>query len=720
MIGAGSRRLAVPRVVVAAALALTVGLGTACPSDRSGPDATPARPDASAPASPTEAGNLPVDGDQLARYPPLTGFRVRALLLPRTLSAALAGGTVDEQGRGGLELDLSAVTELVDGSKLDPRQIWGTVWCGPYPFEAAEARYGYGRLRRRARVVDGRATLDVARLLHPGTNSEGWTDQVQLIVRAELFEARAGADRAIGIYETVVWLKRRPGAAGAAARFERVPALSEAPRVGLVSSDDPSRVRITARTDTPATVTLVVDGTPRVTSKSRTVHRMELGELEPATEYRYRVDVGGLSSPERRFVTAQKAGEGELLFAIGGDSREGLGGGLNAYLGVNRLALERLLGVAYREGAQLLLVGGDLVDGYTDVPADFEAQLAGWRHATSGYAAERWIVPVMGNHEALLRSFVPQGEGAPKAKFGGVHVDRWPYATESAEAVFAEAFDNPMNGPEPSDPRRPPYKGNVFSFQRGPVRFIGFNNNYWYSSHADAVGGSPEGYLFPDQLAWIEAELRAAEADATVRHVFMYAQEPVFPCGGHVSDAMWYGGRDSVRAHTWRDGRLVPEPAGMIAVRNQLVAMVGAASKVRAVIASDEHAYCRLRIDNATPIGVPADDRDGDGRIEWDGPDGAPGADGGAGTEPASPLETLKRPIWFLTSGGLGAPYYSEQPTPWTNYWQGQQDGAGGAGSAFRYSSQEHILLVACDQARCSVRAVNPVGEVFDSLGDLR
>ena len=63
---------------------------------------------------------------------------------------------------------------------------------------------------------------------------------------------------------------------------------------------------------------------------------------------------------------------------------------------------------------------------------------------------------------------------------------------------------------------------------------IVFNNNYWMSNQPMLYGGSPEGYLMEDQLSWIGAELEKAEADPSVRYVFLMAQEPVFPNGGHL------------------------------------------------------------------------------------------------------------------------------------------------------------------------------------------
>jgi len=95
----------------------------------------------------------------------------------------------------------------------------------------------------------------------------------------------------------------------------------------------------------------------------------------------------------------------------------------------------------------------------------------------------RPVYPAMGNHESLLRIY---DDGSNY----GIELDRWPYNTDSAEAIFAENFVNPNNGPTPEDPRRPPYSENVFSFTYGDVMIIAFNNNYWFSSNPSEFGGS--------------------------------------------------------------------------------------------------------------------------------------------------------------------------------------------------------------------------------------
>ena len=163
-------------------------------------------------------------------------------------------------------------------------------------------------------------------------------------------------------------------------------------------------------------------------------------------------------------------------------------------MGVNYVTLERLCSIAYSKGAQFLAVGGDLVSGYTAVPSDFDLQLHAWKQATLGFWNERPVYAAMGNHEALMRVFKDGSQY-------GAEVDRWPYSTESAEAAFARWFNHPLNGPEVSDPRRPTYKENVYSFQYGCVKMIVFNNNYWMSNQPMLYGGSPEGYLMEDQLS---------------------------------------------------------------------------------------------------------------------------------------------------------------------------------------------------------------------------
>ncbi len=641
------------------------------------------------PTAPTGASadprDLPVDVAALRSGEESRAWKIRNLVPLDQLHSSIGGHPE------GLRVDLSNLGELNDGSTVEPEKIAGTAWFGPYPFESAEVSFTYRRFREDVPVTAGRALLPVGELFIPKLNSEGWTDCGTVAVRLKLHELRHQADRPLGTYDTFASFCRTEDG------FERLPTVVEGPLLHRVTSDDPSRVVVSFVTDRPASAVVEVEsvGTFRSTADRR--HHVELAGLEADRAYRYRLGADEWKSRWYPLETAPAAGRTPVRFAYVSDSREGPGGGMQSYMGVNHVTLQRLAALASLEKARFLLVGGDLVNGYTLSVEDFRGQLYAWKQALAGYWNRFPVYPVMGNHEALLRRFVMEDGRAWFA-------DRWPYATDSAEAVFAEAFVNPTNAPQPDDPRRPTYSENVYSFRYGPMFLIAFNNNYWRSRPASEFGGSPEGFIFDDQMRWIEEQLTIAEEDPSVRYVLLFAQEPVFPLGGHVDDAMWYDGNNTVRAHTYTDGQLVPADHGVIEVRNRLVRAVARSSKVAAVLAGDEHAYCRVRIDRSVPIGDPTeDDLDGDGRIAW------------RDDEPAGPLEELERPVWYITCGGGGAPYYAEEHSPWAAYWQGRDDES----QHLLYSSQESLVFFEATEEGLGLRAVNLFGETIDTIENL-
>ena len=634
---------------------------------------------------------LPIDHYTLHSHRSLSNqdlprpWRILNLFTRRQLWEAVRGG-----GEG-LVLDLGQVRELADGGSLDPKELYGTAWLGPYPFEAAESRYPYRRFRLSAPIADGRALLPVGMLCQPGLNSEGWRDRGVVAVRLHLRQARPGADRDLGVYDTMVAFKRTP------AGYAVLPWLVEGPLVNQVASEDPGRVVITFITSRPVEAAVrLADGSLHA-SPSGQEHQVVLKDLKPDQEHAYQVLVGGLAGPKHHFRTAPAMGQGPVTFGFLGDSRAAPGGGDRAHMGINLDTLSRLSALAKARQCRFLAVGGDMVNGYSMSPEDLAGQLHAFKQALAGFWASAPVYPVMGNHEAVLR-FYDFGLKTP------VRVDQWPYALRSAEAVFAAAFSNPANGPLPSNPRRPDYLENVYSYQYGPLKMIALNNNYWAASHAHRTGGSPQGYMLPDQLEWLERELAMAERDPSVRYVMVYAQEPLFPCGGHVGDAMWHGGDNRVRAWEYSSQGLRPLGEGMLQVRNRLVRAFAASAKVVAVLASDEHAYHRLLIDKTVPVGDPdRDDANHDGRIDWQG------------AESASPLPGLPRPVWYLTSGGAGAPYYSEQPAPWSRHWQLSKN----PGQGYRFSSQENLLLFEVTDSGVALTVLNPHGEVIDQVANL-
>jgi hypothetical protein len=366
-------------------------------------------------------------------------------------------------------------------------------------------------------------------------------------------------------------------------------------------------------------------------------------------------------------------------------------------MGVNMADASALAALAFRKGARFLIAGGDFIDGYSTSPEDLRTQFWAAKQALAGFWRERQVFPVIGNHDASIEAFAKPGPW-PAA------LDRRPYATDSTEAVFSDVFPVADNGPVPSDPGRPAYRGTVYSTRQGAVRLIVFNDNYWISDEPKTLGGAPVGYMFPDQLSWIESELRAADADPRTKAVILAGHCPALPSAGHVKEAMFHDGDNNPRAYVWRDGTLRGERTGMLEARNRLLRAAASSPKVAAVLGSDEHAYHRVRLDGSVPVGDPArDDVNGDGRIDW------------KGREPASPLSELKNPVWYVTSGGGGAPYYSEQPSPWSNYWKARKNPAEG----YRFSSQQNILVFNWDGAALAMTALNPQGEVIDEIPDL-
>ena len=98
--------------------------------------------------------------------------------------------------------------------------------------------------------------------------------------------------------------------------------------------------------------------------------------------------------------------EGDIVrFAFAGDSRQGVGGGAKAFMGVDALILERELHEAWNKGAAFWIQGGDLVNGYTTEVDDFRAQFRAFKWAASSFLHERPIYAGVGNHDAAIRSF---------------------------------------------------------------------------------------------------------------------------------------------------------------------------------------------------------------------------------------------------------------------------------------------------------------------------
>ena len=573
--------------------------------------------------------------------------------------------------------------------------IQGKIHTGPYPFEAGESDYDYPRYRRTEALVNGAGLLRMDKFIDEDKyNANEWPAGQGANPPSMMIGYRLEVD-GDGYYDSVLAITRDGGNV-----FGKNLSIVEGPFLTMATSDDPTKATIAFELDealVSGTAKVQVDGIGDFTSSDTgKKHEVEVTGLTPSREYQYRVVVEDspleVHTAYYKFRAAPaKDTRKPVRFGFISDSREGVGGGERVYTGHNKHQLDQLVKHAYRKGADLFIFGGDLVNGYTSEIDDFRLQLKGWKQTFAGFWRGRPVYPAMGNHETLLNVYDDGGTY-------GISLDKWPYATDSAEAVFADEFYNPVNGPVPSNPDRPTYNENVYKFQQGPVLFIAFNNNYWWTtnSQCENYGGSPEGYMLDDQLAWIENVLVDAEDDEAIKYIILYAQEPVFPAGGHVKDAMWYNGNNNVKAYVNNGGTVEPAGPGIVDTRNHFWETVSGSSKVAAVLTGDEHAYHRIRIDSAMPVGmpdVPSDDSDGDGIVCEAG-------------ETCSPNPAFTYPTWQVTAGTGGAPYYALQDMPWRD-------------NVVAFSSQTGYCMFEAKRNRISMTVYTITGQKIDYVRDL-
>ncbi len=589
---------------------------------------------------------------------PAHWIQIRNLIAEDVLRKALIDGK-----KGGVEIRFSDTIPLLDGGSAEGSKIYGEARFGPYPFLGRGAGYKAKCFRRIADINKGRGFIKIDRLFREDLNSERWRDRGSVVIRFILFEERGGKDLSLGSYDIIYpFLRDKKGV------FHSIAGVTSGPIVEEADSRRQGRLVISFDTNKLAVGRVEFKGWKSFSFKfSAKHHRVVVNGLLPGIKYFYRIVLNsGFSTPFFEVFAPPLKGD-DVVFAFAGDSREGLGGGGESVMGVNASSLSQVLDMARKKGATLLAFGGDLVDGYTTSAADLKEQLLVWKREAADFWGSFPVYTAMGNHEVVLRVFESGG-----------HIpflmDRWPYNSQSSEFVFASVFNQPGKILKPADTRRPSYRDTVFTVVYGSVELIFFNNNYWFSLAPERFGGSPEGYIFDEQLDWIKARLDEAEADPFVRHVFLVAQEPLFPNGGHVKDTMWYRGDNRVRAYTFKDGKLAPEKKGIIDVRNELLTVAASHSKFRAFLTSDEHCYHRTLITQEVPIGVPAvDDKDGDGVVC-------------AGGDTCSPLH-IPRPVWHVTSGGAGAPYYVEERTPWNRYWKSK------GGDFYRFIPSGNVVV---------------------------
>jgi hypothetical protein len=594
--------------------------------------------------------------------------KLEQLLPCRTLLADSSGG--------GLLLDLG-------DSTLSGRVYWGQAF-----FDMPTADYAETEFARQSEVRNGRARIELQAFFDPGNvvNANRWVDRGVVGYRLDLLQTRMARTVHAGVFDSHVYFQKRGNV------FAPIVSITEGPSVALIESSHPEWIVISFETDLPSTGRIEVEGIglfadPMVVRR----HEIRVERLKANKAYTYRVlaNAGAdtASTPWLVFRSAPRKGQGDIVFAYAGDARQSTGGYDYAYQGINRRVMGRLTSQAFRQGASFLLFGGDMVGGYTNSASSMRQQLKAFKQTIMGFTHSRPLYTSVGNHESLLHSFDDKSAR-------GIGMDKWPYDSASTESMIGKEFVLPLNAPEPYK-GMPPYSETVYAFQYGNLYFIVLNSVYWWTSHnrIPELGGSPEGYILPNQLTWLEGQLRKADADPTVRHILVMSHEPPFPAGGHVKDAMWHGGDNRVRAYRRVAGdSIVAFPMGIVEVRNRMWEMVSATRKVAAVLSSDEHNYHRFLISSQTPVGdMTRDDLNRNGILD----------DGVLSPEPA-----FRTPTWFIISGGAGAPYYTDQPSPWQE-------------SVRCFTPQHHVVMFRSTARGLSLEVFGLNGQLLDRVDDL-
>ncbi|KPA17627.1 phosphohydrolase [Candidatus Magnetomorum sp. HK-1] len=544
---------------------------------------------------------------------------------------------------------------------LNDPDIWGKIYTGPYPFEAGDSYYDFPVYRIDSDINDGQGNLNIASFFTSKYDSNSWiyggrsTATPTIAYRLELYSDK----KILGMADSFVSFKKKSDGI-----FEKLPTIIEGPFVTSLNSDNPTAMEIVWRTDELCTSKVIFGNNEFRDDAYNDLHVVPIDNLDPRTDYEYYVtsvaqDGRTVVSNTYKVRTAPFKGKGDIKFVYTSDSYKAPGGGEHNYLGCNMDILRDIAANAYRDGAEYMIFGGDLVEGMSAEKEDIIIQYRAWKQIMSGFWHTRPVYPGMGNHEFVANGYENY-----------VFLDKWPYETDSSEAIFSQEFYNPTNGPEPSDSRRPTYKENVYYFQHGPVLNISVNTNYWQSisffdlPNSSQYGGAPMGYIMEDQLEWIEGILEDAENDDTIKFIFIYTHCPVLPYMRHIMDGMWWYGNNNVTAKTrvfnsdTQEYEMQSEPLGqtdplgIIEVRDRFLTAVTNSSKVAAIFSSHEHGYHRTLISKYTPLGVfPDDDRNDDGVLE----------------EPYSSNPKFKHATWHIMCGGGGSGFNSEVlgSTPW-------------------------------------------------------
>ena len=370
----------------------------------------------------------------------------------------------------------------------------GTLVFGLVPFH--DTKYPQPVYRTSTPIAAGKAEINIKTSITDRYDMVGWQKSGSGVIGYRIISQTGGM-----IYDGRV--RFRYAGTGL---FEIDVTKFEGPFVGNIG---PRQAVISFQLNRPAPCAVIVSERKIPCKEGATRQEITIDKLQPATEYAYTVQYGA-NAETYGFRTAPLPGARKpFVFAYASDSRGGQGGGERNFNGPNAYIVRRLMAVNASRRAAFMQFTGDLVSGYVTSPDQLVYELANWKRAIEPQAAWMPVYTGLGNHEAILREFT--GAGARMARLA-----RFPYATESSEAIFAQELVNPENGPasedgaaydpDPSAVDFPSYRRNVFWFQYDNVAMVVLNSNYWFTPSIALMpesGGNLHGYLMDQQIAWL-------------------------------------------------------------------------------------------------------------------------------------------------------------------------------------------------------------------------
>ena len=514
-------------------------------------------------------------------------------------------------------------------------------------WDPEEGRYPMPHYRFAAPIDrQGRARINMD-TLRGRYDISGWEKTGQGILYYRLSDDKRAFTDGVGtiVYEGKFFFTTKPFTVGLS--------ITAGPWVANVTHDS---AVIAFETNEKTIARITAAGKTFLDAITTTRHEIKLTDLPAAQNIRYTVQAGR-HTESYSFTTAPRPGtRSKFIFAYTTDCRESIPSGERAMAGVNAYIMRKVMALTAAKNAAFLQFTGDTMSGYdANVPMQL-VKYAAFQRTILPWASHIPVYTGMGNHEVI--EFVWDDNSQY-----GITCDRFPFATDSAEAVFADVFVNPENGPSSEDgsfcdpnPERagdfPTYKENVYYYTWDNVAMVVLNSQYLYSPslpHNELVGGNLWGYIMDNQLKWLKSTLATLQTDADIDHIFVTHHTPAFPNGGHVShyNSMWMKGENLTPIIKGTPAKkFIDDGKGSLDRRDEYLRTLLNHAKVKAILVGDEHNYSRLLIKPGMPIYDPK------------------------GYRPAEPLK-ITRSLWHITVGSAGAPYYATESAPWNkNYPQ--------------------------------------------------